>query len=172
MPQSTDTLVIGDLLQYLLSYPDAPPRTIALEQEIQIGTGFHGKWYRSQKEHWLGYLGYKRALWAAAQKNYELEKAKSHWNRTHCFPMLFWLAECAGIEPGILEKAEVAAIRAASAISTDHPSHGKAAREVLPWSIVERKILSREPEFDLAEAHSASDAAYMRLASLRPDCRV
>jgi hypothetical protein len=169
---SKDTLVIEVLLRYIAGYPETPPRTVTLEQEIRIGTGFHGKWYRSQKEHWLGYVGYKRALWATQGKNYNLEKAKSHWSRTHCFPMLFWLAECAGVGSDDLGRAEVAAQRVASAIASDHPSHGKAAREVLPWSLVEQAILSKEPELDLATARSASDDAYTRLASLRSDCRV
>ena len=167
-----DTLVIEDLLQYIAGYPETPARTIALEQEIRIGTGFHGKWYSSQQEHWLGYVGYKRALWATQGKNYGLEKAKSHWSRTHCFPMLFWLAECAGVDSDILASAEVAARRAAAVIGSDHPSHGKAAREVLPWSLIQPAILSKEPKLDLAQARPASDTAYTRLASLRSDCRV
>jgi hypothetical protein len=167
-----DALVIETLLRYIASYPATPPRTVALEQEIRIGTGFHGNWYRSQKEHWLGYLGYKRALWVAQGKNYDQEKAKSHWSRTHCFPMLFWLAECAGVDSDILERAEVAARRVAAVIGSDHPSHGKAARDVLPWPLVQQKILSKEPELELADAHLASDAAYTRLATLRSDCRV
>ena len=167
-----DTLVIEELLRYIAGYPETPPRTIALEQEIKIGTGFHGKWYSSQKEHWLGYVGYKRAQWAAQGKNYNLEKAKSHWGRTHCFPMLFWLAECAGVGFVILGRAEVAARRVAAIIASDHPSHGKAAREELPWLLVQQAILSKEPELELAEARSASDVAYKRLASLRTDCRV
>ena len=167
-----DTLVIEELLRYIAGYPETPPRTIALEQEIRIGTGFHGKWYGSQKEHWLGYVGYKRAKWAAQGKNYDLEKAKSHWSRTHCFPMLFWLAECAGVDSDVLGTAEAAARRVAAVIGSDHPSHGKAAREVLPWSLVEQAILSKEPGLDLATARSASDDAYKQLASLRADCRV
>jgi len=167
-----DTLVIEELLRYIAGYPETPPRTIALEQEIKIGTGFHGKWYSSQKEHWLGYVGYKRAQWAAQGKNYNLEKAKSHWSRTHCFPMLFWLAECAGVDSDILERAEVVARRVTAEICSDHPSHGKAAREVLPWSLVEQAILSKAPELDVATARSASDDAYTRLALLRSDCRV
>ena len=169
---STDALVIEALLRYIAGYPATPPRTIALEQEIRIGTGFHGKWYRSQKEHWLGYVGYKRAQWAAQGKNYDLEKAKSHWSHTHCFPMLFWLAECAGVDSDILGGAEMAARRVAAVIGSDHPSHGKVAREVLPWSLVQRAILSKEPELELAKARSVSDAAYSRLASLRSDCQV
>jgi len=169
---STDTLVIEVLLRYIAGYPATPPRTIALEQEIRIGTGFHGKWYRSQKEHWLGYVGYKRALWATQGKNYDMEKAKSNWRRTHCFPLLFWLAECAGVDSDLLERAEVAARTVATVIGSDHPSHGKAAREELPWLVVQRAILSKEPELELAEARSASDVAYTRLASLRADCRV
>ena len=169
---SKDTLIIETLLQHIAGYPGTPPRTVALEQEIRIGTGFHGKWYRSQKEHWLGYLGYKRALWAAQGKDYDLEKAQSHWSRTHCFPMLFWLAESAGVDSVILERAESAARRVSAIIASDHPSHGKAAREELPWLVVQRAILGKEPELKIAEARSASDVAYTRLASLRADCRV
>ena len=172
MNRSTDTLAIGDLLLYVAAYPALPPRTVALEQEIRIGTGFHGKWYGSQREHWLGYVGYKRALWAAQGKNYGLEKAKTHWNRTHCFPMLFWLAECAGVDPDVLELAEAAARRVSVEIGSDHPSHGKAARQVLSWSLVQQAILRKKPTVDWEEARSVSDGAYARLASLRPDCRV
>lgn len=169
---SGDPLVINDLLRYIAGYSEAPSRTVALEQAIQIGTGFHGKWYRSQKEHWQGYLGYKRALWAAQGKDYGIEKAQSHWSRTHCFPMIFWLAECAGVASRTLAEAEAAARIVAAKIGKDHPSRGKAARGILPWPMVEESILREQPSVVEAEAFAFSNEAFERLASLRPDCRV
>lgn len=32
------------------------PGTDALQEQIKIGVGYHNKWYRSQKEHWLGWI--------------------------------------------------------------------------------------------------------------------
>ena len=43
-----------ELMCYVVSFEERPHRTTELENEIKIGTGFHNKWYRSQKEHWLG----------------------------------------------------------------------------------------------------------------------
>ena len=167
------TLNIQDLLRYIADYPASPPRTTALEQRIRIGTGFHGKWYRSQQEHWLGYLGYKRALWFSNDRgDYFLEPARGHWNRTHCFPMLFWLAESSGVDSEILGIAELAAVDVANKIRSDHPSHGKAARQVLPWILLEQTLMSKLPKSTAEEANLASETAYTRLAAERPDCRI
>jgi hypothetical protein len=41
---------------YINNLPEYLPRTKEMEAAISVGVGFDGAWYRSQKEHWLGWL--------------------------------------------------------------------------------------------------------------------
>ena len=163
---------VSEVLCRLTACPDAPPRTVALERAIQIGTGFHGKWYRSQREHWLGSLGFRIRQRALSGIDVSKTDAGKQWNRTHCFPMLFWVAECAGIDDSDLARAEAAAFVAAAQIRRDHPSHGKAARAVLPWILVEQRLRERVQRADAIETDSAVASAYERLAAMRPEFRL
>ena len=164
-------LTIGGLLLHLSGFVDNPARTTALEQQIGIGTGFHGKWYVSQKQHWLGFLGYRIRLEASAGRDFRAAPARQHWNRTHCFPMLYWVAECAGVASSTLDQADDAARYAASIVRGDNPSHGKAARAVLPWEIINEALANLSDANDALQTRSAVDEAYARLALLRPAYR-
>lgn len=53
------TISQAALKKFVANYEPFSARTVNLEQRIQIGTGFHGKWYRSQREHWLGWLEFQ-----------------------------------------------------------------------------------------------------------------
>jgi len=171
-PSATGLMSLGEFLRRLVNCPDAPPRTVVLEQQIHIGTGFHGKWYRSQREHWLGSLGYVIAKHAAAGVEASDMPAKPQWTRTHCFPMLFWVAESAGVDDETLHRAEAAAYEAAALIGRDHPSHGRAARSVLPWTLVEHALREHVPLSSRAVTQQAVSDAYHHLAGKLPRFRL
>jgi hypothetical protein len=159
------------LKTYVAAYPPAPTRTQALEQRIQIGTGFHGKWYRSQREHWLGWVEFqdRKALEAGQSPNALL--AKAVWNRLKCSPMMFWLAECSGVSADLLSKAETEAAQAAVLNPKDGNPHGRMIRSVLPWPVLESAIANGPAASSLSHAQQEADLAFDRLCELRPRFR-
>lgn len=162
---------IDQLLRHVAAYPDRPEWTNKLEQEIQIGTGFHGKWYRSQREHLLGWLVFQQC--EARRKGIEPEDnlAKPMWNRLKCSPLMFWLAEASGVESELLSKAQNAAIEATAINPKDGNPHGKMIREVLPWELVEQAISMGPRPLATEQAIMAANRAFDRLTQLRPEFR-
>ena len=108
---------------HLAVYPNASQRTTALELRIQIGTGFHGKWYRSQRERMLG--------WMVVQECQERKKgndplavdAKGMWGRLKCGPLMCWLAECSSVSDDILVRAQEMVVAAARINDNDADPH-------------------------------------------------
>ena len=92
-------------------------------------------WYRSQKQHWLGWLAeydgpgfYSRSRWD--------RPAQFVYNHIQCPPMLLWLAEASGLPRGRLLRANKAALAAG-----DHHGPSTAAvRSLLPWEAVEQRL--------------------------------
>lgn len=162
---------ITELVRYAAAYPEAPPRTTALEQRIKIGTGFHGKWYRSQKEHALAWLVFQECQARTKGRDPEQVSAKEMWNRLHCAPSLIWYAEASGISPDTLDEAEIAAERAAAKIGNDHPSHGKLVRRVLPWTRIEIAVPNGPTPLSAEEARAEATAAFNRLSTMRSEFR-
>jgi len=90
-----------------------------------------GKWYRTQKEHWLGWLReydgpgfYGRQ----AGKNRDAEFAYNHIIEPK---MLLWLIAAAGVKPSL-----VAAARREAAHATTMPGKSAAIRKHVPWPIL------------------------------------
>lgn len=87
-------------------------------------------WYRSQKEHWLGWLGeydgpgyYGRANWNRS--------ARFIYNHIMCPPMLLWLAEASGVRRDLLAKARD------NVMSVGTRAAGcRVLREAIPWEVV------------------------------------
>lgn len=149
----------SDLLRLVGAFPDQLPRTRELEKRIQIGAGFHDKWYASQGEHWRGWMGHKNAVLRRSGRDPSSVDARVRWN-LNCAPMMYWLAEAAGIAPEALDRAEEAAVVAAARVGHDHPLHGKAMRTVLPWCLIEQ-ALEALPSLSL-QAATAAEAAVAR----------
>ncbi len=158
----------NELLCHVAAYEANPPRTVELEQEIEIGSGFHGKWYRSQREHWLGWLSLKIRDSSMVNPGAEVP-ARLVWNRLKCSPMMFWLAETAGADSETLIRAADAAGQAAKINPKDGNPHGKIMRQVLPWSLVEGLLRSGPPLASEEVAKQAGDEALDRLLKLRPE---
>tara|TARA_R100000365_G_C2748234_1_gene79277 strand:+ start:3197 stop:3718 length:522 start_codon:yes stop_codon:yes gene_type:complete len=140
-----------------------PARTKALEQRIKIGSGFHNKWYASQKEHWLGWLAGKEAQAHQSSKDPAALPAKAIWSHLKCSPMMFWLAEVAGVEEIHLDAAERAAIGAAKINPKDGLPHGTMMRAALPWTSIEEGILRQPIAVSSLVAQELSRAALERL---------
>ena len=162
---------IQDLKLCVAGFDAVPPRTLALEKRIEIGAGFHGKWYRSQKEHMLGWLLVQEAQ--ARMKGQEPFRvdARGMWGRLKCSPMMFWLAEAGGVSENHLDEAEKAAEAAAKINPKDGNPHGKLMRAVLPWELVAEAIRVRGDRVEPAIAEEAARVAFDRLTSMVPSYR-
>ena len=165
------TLSLSQVKRYVAGYLAALPRTLALEQRIKIGTGFHGKWYRSQKEHQLGWIVFQEC--AARKKNLDPDTvpASGMWSRLKCSPSMFWYAEAVGVAPAILDAAEAAAERAAAINPKDGNPHGKLMREVLPWNLIAQSMLDGPEPPSAQQAASLGLDAFDRLTELRSEYR-
>ena len=141
-------------------------RTDRLEKQIRIGVGFHGKWYRSQREHWLGWIVAKERMALQKGENPDAIVARKRWTNLNCIPMMFWLAEVAGVPDEVLTGAESAAVEAAAINDKDCQQHGKAMRVVLPWTGLEPYLANTTCADSQTTVHD-SDAAFEYLASLK-----
>src|SRR5450755_1981595 len=70
------------------------PITASYERTLEIRGiwKFEGVWYRSQKEHWLGWLSEYDGPGAYGRTNSN-RSAEFTYNHINCAQMLFWLAE-------------------------------------------------------------------------------
>jgi hypothetical protein len=87
-----------------------------------------GKWYKTQKEHWLGWLGAYHGPGAYGRKNKQLHDAEFAYNHIVEVKMLTWLIEAAGIAPELVRKA-----CRSSAAATSLPQKSAAVRKHVPW---------------------------------------
>jgi len=165
-------LTLPELKLRVAAFSDLLPRTDALEKRIKIGVGFHNKWYRSQHEHWLGWIvvhEYKAQKRGGTPDSMSAEKL---WSGLHCIPMMFWLAEAAGMEQSVLDAAELAAIAATKSKDRrkDCPQNGGAMRAVLTWVDVEKRLLAAST-VSAKKADQAADEAFEHLASQKSEYR-
>jgi len=159
-----------DLRCLVASFPETTRRTSALEARLRIGTGFHGKWYGSQQEHWLGWLVAKDCEARRSGIDPANIPAEKRWNWIMCSPAMIWLADCAGVDGEVLDLAECAAQRAALINDRDGHPHGKLVREVLPWPTLEPCLL-RMPPLAREAADAEGHCAFDRLCDRRSEFR-
>ena len=91
-----------------------------------------GVWYKSQKEHWLGWLSEYDGPGFYNRQNAK-RSAEFVYNHINCAPMVLWLGEAFGISKTKVSKAKSAALSAGSALS----SQCAAIRKVIPWRMIE-----------------------------------
>jgi len=94
-----------------------------------------GKWYKTQKEHWLGWLGEYHGPGAYGRQDSTPRNARLAYNRIVCVEMLIYLAKAAGVSPSRLAKAH-AAERAAPSLQ----AKSGAVRKIIPWEIIEQRL--------------------------------
>lgn len=75
-----------------------------------------GAWYKTQKEHWLGWLAEYRGPGYYGRKNSH-RSAEFVYNHIVCPPMVLWLAEASGIPKPMVAKAAQAALSARSTLA-------------------------------------------------------
>src|SRR5216683_7276557 len=67
-----------------------------------------GVWYRSQKEHWLGWLSEYDGPGAYGRKTSVVRSAEFAYNHVVCPPMILWLGETSGVKPSLIIQAKKA----------------------------------------------------------------
>lgn len=94
-------------------------------------------WYRSQKEHWLGWLReydgpgyYGRETWDVT--------AETVYNRVVNPAMVLWLGAAAGVPRARVKEAIEAALAAKPSMS----AQSGAIRKAIPWSLIAQHIKS------------------------------
>ncbi|WP_102107400.1 hypothetical protein [Oceaniglobus roseus] len=163
MNLQAEMISLPEFRAYAASFPDMLPRTTALEQRIRIGTGFHGKWYQSQREHMLGWLVGQECRERKNGKDPRRVSASGMWNRLKCSPLMFWLAEGAQVSYAVLDEAERAAVAASEIRPTDGDPHGRMMRGPLSWTVIAHSLRGNADPVGPVQADAASFPAFERL---------
>jgi len=114
-----DSADILDLLIAISRLPEDKPRCTP------------GKWYLTQKEHWIGWLFEYNSPGAYRRKATSGRDARFVYNHVVQPEMLVYLAEAAGVD-------RTSVARAKRVLSSDATLMQKAAqiRELIPWPVV------------------------------------
>jgi hypothetical protein len=94
-----------------------------------------GAWYKTEQEHWLGWLKFYRGPGVYGRKGGENREARFVYNHIVEYRMLLWIIEAAGIEPGLVGKAK-------SVIDGKKTLQANAStvRKIVPWDILAAKL--------------------------------
>ncbi len=110
--------------------PEDKPRDVA------------GVWYKTQKEHWLGWLDEYASGGAYGRKgrNYDARFAYNHIVEVR---MLDWLAGAAGVSPALLRRAR-SARKAVADLTLARQS--AEFRKVIPWAVIDEALWGGKPK--------------------------
>lgn len=92
-------------------------------------------WYRTQKEHWLGWLGTYHETGAYGRRPDSRRDARFAYNHIGNPEMLLWLIEAAGLAGDVVRAAKAADRRAGSM-----PEAAAAIRRLAPWEVVQSAL--------------------------------
>jgi hypothetical protein len=114
-------------------------REISIKQFIQAiqilpsdkPRSYPGKQFKTQKEHWLGWLGEYDGPGAYGRKSSEKRDAKFTYNHIVEYRMLLWLINAAKVKPRLVKTALSAAEQASSL-----PGKSAAIRKYVSWEEV------------------------------------
>ncbi len=143
------------LRRKIKGFEATPPVTLSFERELtKQGTWrAEGVWYRSQKEHWLGWLSEYDGPGAYGRKTTVTRSAEFAYNHVGCLPMVLWLGEASGIKRSLVNQAKKAGLEASRKLQ------GKCAaiRNVVPWSKIEESLLDDATTGSLTRAYSIKE---------------
>jgi hypothetical protein len=128
------------LARKILKFAAHPSVTSSLERALRAGATWDSKeevWYESQKEHWLGWLNEYSGPGYYGRKNSK-RSAEFVYNHINCSPMVLWLGEASGVPSKIVMQAKRAALSSRPSL----PSQCAAIRKVIPWSLIESRLLA------------------------------
>jgi hypothetical protein len=91
-----------------------------------------GKWYSTQKEHWLGWLGEYDGPGAYGRVVGQQRDAKFTYNHIVEWKTLTWLAEASGVDPKLVRRA-----RRVANTTKAKQSGAAAVRRLIPRTVIE-----------------------------------
>lgn len=143
------------LRRKIKGFEPAPPITLSFERAlIKQGTwSADSVWYRSQKEHWLGWLSEYDGPGAYGRKALVVRSAEFAYNHVVCPPMVLWLGEASGVNTSLIMRAKKAALEASRSLQ------GKCAaiRKVVPWSKIEELLFNSATKDTSIRAYSIKE---------------
>lgn len=92
---------------------------------------YPGKWYQTQKEHWIGWLSEYAGPGAYNRKIGTSRDARYVYNHIVDPDMLLWLIEAAGVDEGLVSQAKRDFSQGASMMQ-----QSAIIRRIVPWDIV------------------------------------
>jgi len=90
-----------------------------------------GKWYKTQKEHWLGWLNEYGGPGAYDRKGSQNQNAEFAYNHIVEYRMLLWIVEAAGVEAKLVKKSK-AVINERKSLQVN----SAAIRKIVPWKVL------------------------------------
>ena len=127
-----------DLRAYVENIDPFLPRCRRMELAIGVGVGLGKALYGSQQQHWLEWLDDHAKREAEGGAGQRPRTAELIYNRIMCPPMLYWLAEGAGVPEVYLDRAFAAVLD----VPPRPASRCAALRWVIPWPTVEFALLN------------------------------
>ena len=94
-----------------------------------------GVWYKSQKQHWIGWLREYSGPGYYGRKNSK-RSAEFVYNHIVCPPMVLWLAEASGVPRARIAKAQQAALSSSPQLQ----AQSAAIRKTIPWEMIEDRL--------------------------------
>ena len=110
-----------------------------------------GIWYRTQKEHWLGWLGEYEGPGGYGRQVQSGRDARFAYNHIVNPQMLLWLNEAAGVDSSL-----VSASREAASNKTTMMAQSGAIRKIMPWKMVESALFNSQSAHPRSSARSSS----------------
>ena len=90
-----------------------------------------GRWYTTQKQHWLGWLKYYHGPGGYGRKSATRRDAEFAYNHIVNYLMLLWIIEAAGVDPKLVKTA-----RRNSATGKTLQQKAAAVRNIVPWDVL------------------------------------
>jgi hypothetical protein len=156
------------LRRKIKAFEATPPITRSFERALtKQGTWSpEGVWYRSQKEHWRGWLSEYDGPGAYGRKTSAVRSAEFVYNHVVCPPMVLWLGEASGVKTSLIIQAKKAALGASRKLQ----NKCAAIRRIVPWSKIEESLLNSAMTDGLTRPYSIKELlrAVRRLPATAP----
>jgi hypothetical protein len=96
---------------------------------------YPGKWYQTQKEHWIGWLSEYHSPGAYDRTPDPARDARYVYNHIVEPAMLLWLIDAAGVDRQLVSQAKHDASQAKSMMQ-----QSAIIRRIVPWAVVARAL--------------------------------
>lgn len=100
-------------------------------------------WYRTQKQHWLGWLGDYDSPGAYGRKNFQKRNAKFAYNHIVCPELLLYLIRAIPLSEDTIQAAESAAESGATLMQK-----AGAIRKIVPWNVIVKALWPSDRDSD------------------------